>query len=182
MAAAAHDLPQGLVLVLGGAASGKSAHAEALVATCAPERLYIATAEAGDAEMQARIRRHQARRGQGWQLREVPVELAEALRAAPAGMPVLIDCLTLWLSNLMAAGEDPAARTAALIAAARAHDAPVVMVSNELGLGLVPESALGRAFREAHGRMNAAVAAAASRVDLVVAGIALRIKPRSEPA
>lgn len=178
----AHPAPiADLTLVLGGARSGKSAYAEALVeghldrhpGTAA---LYVATAEAGDAEMAERIRQHRSRRGARWRTVEAPLEVAQALAQGGAAAPVLLDCLTLWLANLMAAGRDPAGEAERLLAAARAHPAPVVLVSNEVGLGIVPENALARAFRDQAGRLNQRAAAAAARVVFVAAGLPLVMK------
>lgn len=164
-----------LTLILGGARSGKSAHAEALIG--ARGGLYVATAEAGDAEMAERIARHRLRRGPAWQTLEEPLELAAALgRAAGAGRPILVDCLTLWLSNVMAAGRDVEAETARLGAALASSAAPIVVVANEVGLGIVPDTPLGRAFRDHAGRLNQAVARRADRVVMVVAGLAIPLK------
>lgn len=172
--------------MLGGARSGKSAHAERLVESQPGPCHYLATAEAGDAEMAERIAAHRARRGGRWLTLEEPLELAEALaldgRAArratqaPAGA-VLVDCLTLWLSNLLAAGRDPAEEGRRLLEALPGLAAPVVFVSNEVGLGLVPMNALARRFRDEAGRLNQAVAAAADRVVFVAAGLPLVLKP-----
>lgn len=163
-----------VTLILGGARSGKSARALAL---CAPPRVFLATGEAGDAEMAARITRHRAERGADWDLVEVPLDLAPALDAAAApGRAVLIDCLTLWLSNLMHHGRDVGDATAGLVAALGRAPGTVVLVSNELGLGLAPMNALGRAFRDHQGRLNQAVAAAADRVEFVAAGLPLVLK------
>ncbi len=156
-------------LVLGGARSGKTGHALALAEAVGARRVYVATAEAGDAEMAERIARHRAERGAGWRTVEAPLELAAAL--GEAGDVVLVDCLTLWLSNLMLAGRDVEAATAGLLAALEGAAVPVVLVSNEVGMGLVPETPLGRAFRDAQGRLNQRVAAAVARVDFVVAGV-----------
>ena len=165
-----------LTLVLGGARSGKSRHAERLVEAAASCGIYIATAEPGDDEMVARIAAHRARRGAFWRTVEAPLLLAEAIAAARPDRPVLVDCLTLWLSNLMLAG----ARLDAEIATLRAalHDAagPVVLVANEVGLGLVPETPLGRCFRDAAGRLNQDIAALADRVVFVAAGLPLALK------
>ena len=167
-----------LTLVLGGARSGKSRHAETLVEAAADRALYLATAEPGDDEMCRRIAAHRARRGPRWTTREEPLDLAAALAAAARrGSPILVDCLTLWLSNLMHAGRDVAAETAALVALVPALEAPVVMVANEVGLGIVPENALAREFRDHAGRLNRAVAAAAERVVFVAAGLPLVLKP-----
>lgn len=163
------------ILVLGGARSGKSAYAEGLLAG-APA-LYLATGQARDAEMAERIRHHRQRRGPGWETVEEPLGLPAALaRHLRPGRPVLVDCLTLWISNLMEAGSDVEAATVDLCGALHAPVAPVVLVSNEVGLGLVPETPLGRAFRDHQGRVNQAVAAACRRVVFVAAGLPLILK------
>jgi len=169
-------------LILGGARSGKTNHAITLAASRAAARgervVYVATAQALDAEMQDRIARHRAERPTGWQTLEAPDRLAATLRAqAPAIL--LIDCLTLWLSNVTEAGADAAeaaARVADLLSAARARDGRTVLVTNEVGMGIVPAYASGRRFRDDAGTMNQALAAAADRVFLVVAGLELRLK------
>lgn len=165
-----------VTLVLGGARSGKSRHAEALAVARPGPRLYLATAEALDAEMAARIARHRAERAPGWETREAPLELVAALEAAPAGGVALVDCLTLWLSNLMLAGRDPEAETDRLVAALARPRGPWFLVANEVGMGIVPETPLGRAFRDAAGRLNQRVAATAATVILTVAGLPLRVK------
>lgn len=164
-----------ITLILGGARSGKSRLAEELAAARAGELLYIATAEAWDDEMRARIAEHRARRGGRWRTLEAPLDLAPAIAAAGAGV-VLVDCLTLWLSNLMHAERDVAAETNALLSALQAAKAPVLLVSNEVGLGIVPENALARAFRDHQGRLNQAVAAAADQVIFMAAGLPLVMK------
>lgn len=163
-------------LVLGGARSGKTRHGLACAEALGSARVYIATAEAGDAEMAARIARHRAERGAGWSTLEAPLELADALAAVDGADAVLVDCLTLWLSNLMLAGRDAEAAGARLLAALAAAAVPVVLVSNEVGLGLVPETPLGRRFRDAQGLLNQRVAAAVGCVDFVAAGLPLRLK------
>lgn len=166
-----------VTLVLGGARSGKSRHAETLVASAASAATYIATAEAGDAEMAARIAEHRARRSDFWRTVEEPLELAVAIAAyAAPDRPVLVDCLTLWLSNLLGAGRAVAHETEALSAALRGAAGPVVLVANEVGLGLVPDTPLGRVFRDGAGRLNQAVAAVADRVVFVAAGLPLVLK------
>ncbi|MDX2265787.1 MAG: bifunctional adenosylcobinamide kinase/adenosylcobinamide-phosphate guanylyltransferase [Hyphomicrobiales bacterium] len=162
-------------LVLGGARSGKTRRALALAAPFAV-RIYIATAEALDDEMAARIAAHQAEREAAWRTLEAPLDLADAIASAPAGACAVVDCLTLWLSNLMHAGRDVRAATHGLVAALSAGAADVVLVSNEVGLGLVPETRLGRAFRDEQGRLNQAVAAAADRVEFVAAGLPIALK------
>lgn len=165
-----------VTLVLGGARSGKSRYAETLVRE-AGGGVYLATAQALDGEMAARIARHRADRGQGWTTIEEPLELAAALeRGAQAGHPILVDCLTLWLSNLMGAGRAVEAETARLLTALKSLAVPVVFVSNEVGLGIVPDNALARAFRDEAGRLNQAVAAAANRVVFLAAGLPLVLK------
>jgi adenosylcobinamide kinase / adenosylcobinamide-phosphate guanylyltransferase len=166
-------------LVLGGARSGKSRYAESLIAALPPAFdppwVYIATAQAGDEEMAARIKAHRARRGPQWQTVEAPREIAEAVVLAQP-MPVLIDCLTLWLSNMMLAGADVDAEVARLERALQAAAAPVVLVSNEVGSGIVPDNALGRKFRDLQGALNQRIAARADRVVLMVAGLPLAVK------
>ena len=165
-----------VTLVLGGARSGKSAYAEALV-QAAGRGLYLATAEAGDAEMAERIRHHRRRRGESWVTIEEPLDLAGALKrhAAPE-RPILVDCLTLWLSNVMAAGRDPDDEALALAEGLSALSGPVVLVSNEVGLGLVPETPLGRAFRDHAGRLHQTIAREADRVVFIAAGLPLILK------
>ncbi len=166
-----------VTLVLGGARSGKSAHAETLAGDAPGDLVYIATGSPGDAEMAARIQQHRARRGERWRTVEEPLDLAGALaRDARPGTNVLVDCLTLWLANVMAAGRDPAAETAGLVGALAEAAGPVVVVANEVGLGIVPDNALARAFRDHAGRLNQAVAGVADRVVLVVAGLPLTLK------
>ena len=176
-------------LVLGGARSGKSTYAEKLAAGTlfggAPRpALYIATAEAGDVEMATRIMAHRARRGANWTTIEAPLALDEALLAnavaADAGQtrPILVDCLTLWLSNLMHAGRDLDEAADDLVHALEGLAAPVVFVSNEVGLGIVPETPLGRAFRDAQGRLNMRMAERADRVISMTAGLPLVLKDR----
>lgn len=159
-------------LVLGGARSGKSSLAERLVRGMGGRPTYIATATAGDEEMRARIAQHREQRGEGWHTVEEPLALADAIRATNG--PVLVDCLTLWLSNLMFAERDVAVETAGLLDALAAG--PVVLVSNEVGMGLVPDTPLGRRFRDAQGRLNQAVAAAVPRVLFVAAGLPIVLK------
>lgn len=173
---AVSSLPD-ITLVLGGARSGKSAHAERLIEAAAAGGVYLATAEPGDDEMAERIRRHRLRRGPAWTTVEEPIDVAGVLRAhAAPDRPVLVDCLTLWLSNVMATGSDVRSEREQLIGALAAAGGPVVLVSNEVGLGLVPETPLGRAFRDEAGWLNQAVATAAQRVILVAAGIPLTLK------
>lgn len=164
-----------LTLVLGGARSGKSRHAEGLITALPAPWTYIATAEAFDAEMARRIAEHCSRRGPGWHTVDAPRDLPAAIQAAPP-RPMLVDCLTLWLSNLMLAKADIAGATTALLTALDARRAPMVLVSNEVGSGIVPATPLGRRFRDAQGRLNQTIAAAADQAVLVVAGLPLRLK------
>ena len=167
----------GLVtLVLGGARSGKSRYAEWLIATYPPPWIYIATAEARDDEMAERIAAHRARRDAGWQTMEAPHELAGALEAAPAGGAVLVDCLTLWLSNLMDGPFDIEVQTARLQEVLAGRVGPTVLVSNEVGLGIVPDNALARRFRDLQGTLNQKLAAQAPRVVMMVAGLPVAVK------
>jgi adenosylcobinamide kinase / adenosylcobinamide-phosphate guanylyltransferase len=165
-----------LALVLGGARSGKSRHAEALVTALPAPWFYIATGEPRDNEMAARIAEHRARRGAEWQTVEAPRDLAAALAATPAGAAVLIDCLTLWLANVMLAGADVEAEMTRLERAVLERKGPIVLVANEVGLGIVPENALARRFRDTAGRLNQRLAAVADRVVLLVAGIPVKVK------
>ncbi len=164
-----------LTFILGGARSGKSAHAESLLRRLPPPWAYVATAQAFDDEMRARIAAHRARRESGWRTVEAPLDLPGALRQA-GDAPVLVDCLTLWLTNLMLGGHDRAVAQAALDAALDERAAPTVLVSNEVGLGIVPEHALARAFRDEAGRLHQRVAARADTVILMVAGLPLTVK------
>jgi adenosylcobinamide kinase / adenosylcobinamide-phosphate guanylyltransferase len=164
-----------LTLVLGGARSGKSRYAEGLIAAMPPPWTYVATAQAGDAEMAERIDAHRARRGAQWRTIEAPRDLAQALAACDT-TPVLVDCLTLWLSNLMLAQADIDAEVAQLERTLAAAGAPLVLVANEVGYGIVPDHPLGRRFRDLQGILNQRIAARADRVALVVAGLPLAVK------
>jgi adenosylcobinamide kinase/adenosylcobinamide-phosphate guanylyltransferase len=165
-----------VTLVLGGARSGKSLYAETLLDGHAV-KIYLATAEAGDAEMAARILEHQSRRGPEWQTVEEPLELAAWLAGhSDPALPVLVDCLTLWLSNILGGGRDAHGEIEALADALGSCPAPVVLVSNEVGQGIVPDNALARAYMDNAGRMNQAVAAAADRVVVMHAGLAHVLK------
>jgi adenosylcobinamide kinase / adenosylcobinamide-phosphate guanylyltransferase len=166
-----------LMLVLGGARSGKSRYAEQTIEAAAGGGLYLATARMGDAEMAARIAEHRRRRGPAWTTLEEPLEIAARIEAeARPDRPILVDCLTLWLSNLMLAGRDPDTETERLMAALATARGPVVMVANEVGLGIVPENALARAFRDHAGRLNQRVAAAAEHVVFLAAGLPMLLK------
>jgi adenosylcobinamide kinase/adenosylcobinamide-phosphate guanylyltransferase len=185
-AAAPSALPH-VTLVLGGARSGKSTYAEKLIdgtmAGGMPRpALIIATADRadvarhGDAEMAARIEAHRARRAAHWRTIEAPVDLPDALRREDAATPVLVDCLTLWLSNLLLHGCDVAAAGEALTAALAARRGTVALVANEVGQGVVPDNALARRFRDEAGWLNMRLARHAGRVVLMVAGLPLAVK------
>jgi adenosylcobinamide kinase / adenosylcobinamide-phosphate guanylyltransferase len=162
----------GTTLVLGGARSGKSAFAERLIG-----EMNLATATAGDDEMQARIAQHRKQRGEGWITIEEPLGLVDTLtRESTIGRVILVDCLTLWLSNLMMAERDPEVEAKRLVRFLDVSRYPIVFVSNEVGLGLVPETPIGRAFRDAQGRLNQILAAAVNNVVFVAAGLPLWLK------
>ena len=167
-----------VTLVLGGARSGKSRYAEALIEDSAEHALYLATAEPLDEEMRRRIALHRARRGPRWTTLEEPAEIAGVLRRAAGGRPILVECLTLWLSNLLARGRDIDAARADLLAATAACAAPIVFVANEVGLGIVPENALARAFRDHAGALNRELAAAAQHAVFIAAGLPLVLKDK----
>lgn len=163
-------------MVIGGARSGKSRFAEGLVTRSARPRLYIATAEAWDDEMRARIAQHRADRGPDWRTLEAPHDLPAALARALPEEAVLLDCATLWLTNRMLAEADLEAEVATLVAALAACPAPVVVVTNELGWSIVPENALARRFRDAQGRLNQRLAEAAGLAVAVIAGLPVALK------
>lgn len=167
-------------LILGGAASGKSALAErmttALAAKRGARRVYIATAQAYDDEMAAKVRRHRIQRGEDWTTWEVPLDVPEALNDLTAQDVLLLDCATLWITNLLLADRDVAAEEARLVAALKVAKAPVFIVSNEVGQGIVPDNALSRQFREAQGRLNQTLAAKVDHVVAVIAGLPLALK------
>jgi adenosylcobinamide kinase/adenosylcobinamide-phosphate guanylyltransferase len=167
--------------VVGGARSGKSGLAERLATGSGCPRRYIATAEAWDDEMRDRIARHRADRGAGWQTVEAPLDLTTALAGAGQGEVVLVDCATLWLTNHLLAEHDLEAETASLLGALAACSAPVIMVSNEVGWGIVPDNALARAFRDAQGRLNQRMAAQADLVLGVMAGLPMVLKGQMPP-
>lgn len=163
-------------LVLGGARSGKSRYAESVVRTQTGPWVYIATGRAWDAEMRDRIARHQQERGEGWLTVEEPLALAQALRDAGDG-PVLVDCLTLWLTNLLLEERNIPAATGEFLEALSARTGMTVLVGNEVGLGIVPDNALARRFRDEAGWLHQKIAALADRVVLTVAGIPMVAKP-----
>ena len=166
----------GLTLVIGGARSGKSRHAETLVGQYASPHAYIATAQAFDDEMRARIDEHRARRSADWQTIDAPFELVSALNGVPDHRAVLIDCLTLWLTNVMLAERDVDQESRQLADVLAKPRGPWFVVSNEVGLGIVPDNPLGRRFRDAAGRLNQMVAERASSVIFMVAGLPMKVK------
>jgi adenosylcobinamide kinase / adenosylcobinamide-phosphate guanylyltransferase len=164
-------------LVLGGARSGKSTFAERMIAESNLVHVYLATATADDGEMQDRIAHHRSRRGSDWTTVEEPLALIDILaQVSRPGRAVLVDCLTLWLSNLMLAGRDPDAEAKRLTQFLGVAANPIVLVSNEVGLGIVPETRLGREFRDAQGRLNQMVASSVPNVVFVAAGLPLWLK------
>lgn len=165
-----------LTLVIGGAASGKSTYAETLVVATGRPRVYIATAQSYDDEMEAKVSAHRAQRGPDWRTIEEPFDAASALRSAKATETALLDCATLWLSNHLLADHDIGAQSEYLLAALRECTAQVVVVSNEVGYGIVPENALSRQFRNAQGRLNRDIATQADLVVTVIAGLPLILK------
>jgi adenosylcobinamide kinase / adenosylcobinamide-phosphate guanylyltransferase len=167
-----------LTLVVGGARSGKSSFAEALVTASGRRRRYIATAEAWDDEMRERIALHQRDRTGGWTTVEAPLDLPSALATARPDEAVLIDCATLWLTNHLLADHDIPAQTESLVTALATCPAPIIIVSNETGWGIVPENALARRFRDEQGRLNQRLAHVAGLVVTVIAGLPLVLKGR----
>jgi adenosylcobinamide kinase / adenosylcobinamide-phosphate guanylyltransferase len=169
--------PNRVVLFLGGARSGKSRLAQARAEALAGELVYLATGEALDAEMTERIAKHRAERSARWRTVEVPLELPDAIRREGGrGRVLLVDCLTLWLSNLILGEHDVPAATNRLLESLSAAAGTVLLVSNEVGMGIVPENALARRFRDEAGRMNQTVASVAHEVLLVAAGLPIRLK------
>lgn len=174
------------LFVLGGARSGKSRHAQETAETIAAAEqsalVYIATAQALDGEMTDRIARHRADRDDRWRTLEAPLALPEALLAADAANTVLlVDCLTLWVSNLLLDDAPIAARTDALVGAIGRLEARIIIVSNEVGLGIVPDNALARRFRDAAGSLHQRIAAEVDSVDMVMAGLIQRWKSPPRP-
>lgn len=168
-------------LVLGGARSGKSAFAERLVTESGRNVVYVATATASDDEMAERIAHHRARRNPTWTTIEEPLALVDTLsRDTGRDRAVVVDCLTLWLFNLMEEGRDPEIESRRLARFLNVAASPIVMVSNEVGLGLVPETPLGRDFRDAQGRLNQIIAATVPNVVFIAAGLPLWLKCEPE--
>lgn len=167
---------ESLTFIIGGARSGKSRHAEELLTALPRPWTYIATAEAYDDEMRERIAMHRSRRGEGWLTVDAPFDLVGAIKALPAERPVLIDCLTLWLTNHMLANHDLEAECLRLTEVLAHPRGPWFVVSNEVGQGIVPDNALARRFRDEAGRLNQKIAAVADTVLLMVAGLPLKVK------
>jgi len=166
------------ILITGGARSGKSEWAERVTLELGTPAIYLATAEAFDAEMADRIARHRARRGAEWDTVNAPLDLVRALADSDAsGHPRLVDCITLWLSNMMLGGRDWEAEAAALTDLIPTLRAPVIFVTNEVGSGIVPENALARAFRDAAGLTNQRLAGVCDELWLCVSGHPLKVKP-----
>jgi adenosylcobinamide kinase / adenosylcobinamide-phosphate guanylyltransferase len=174
--AAGPEARMSIILITGGARSGKSRRAESRARAFPGQPVYIATAEALDGEMAERIERHRARRGNDWIEREVPLDLTQALVGTDGGGARLVDCLTLWLSNLFHSGRDWSQEVANFAETLTRQRSPVVMVTNEVGLGIVPDNALARAYRDAAGHMNQTIAGVADEVEIVVAGLPMKLK------
>lgn len=166
-----------MTLVLGGARSGKSTYAEGLIEAAPAPWLYLATAQAFDDEMRARIALHRERRSADWATRDAPIDLAEAVAAARG--PVLVDCLTLWMTNLILSEADIPRAVDGLLDACAGASGPLVLVGNEVGLGIVPDNALARRFRDEAGRLHQRLAAQAERVIFMVAGLPMTVKPQA---
>lgn len=166
-----------LTLVIGGARSGKSRQAEQIITALPGPWTYIATAQALDAEMRDRVRHHRADRAPGWVTIEEPVDLIGALRAADrVGLPILVDCLTLWLTNILLGGRDVTAACADLLTLLPLLQVPTVLVGNEVGLGIVPDNELSRRFRDHTGRLHQDIARIADRVLFMAAGLPMVLK------
>lgn len=175
------QVPIDHALILGGARSGKSRFAECLARSCSHSLVYVATGEAHDDEMAERIARHRADRGTDWHTVEVPINLSATIaNVSCADTVVLVDCLTLWLSNMMLADHDVVATTTDLLAVLAEAKGPVLMVANEVGLGIVPENALARRFRDEAGRMNQRFAAHVPHVAFISAGLPMWLKGKLE--
>lgn len=168
-----------LSFILGGAASGKSAYAESLFEAHDGARTYLATAQSFDSEMENKISRHKLMRGEGWETVERPIDIAPVFSKPAIGSAILFDCATLWLSNILLAELNLAKAQEELFLALKSCPAPVVIVSNEVGAGIVPADAISREFRDAQGRLNQAIAARADYAALVVAGLPITLKGKA---
>ena len=168
------------ILVTGGARSGKSSFAEKRIKQLGSSLVYIATSEIIDSEMEKRVAEHQARRGSEWQTLHAPLKLTEALFETDGKGPCLVDCLTIWLNNLIFHNEDTVVATKELIKVLEKRSDPVVLVTNEVGSGIVPENALARRFRDEAGRMNQIISQVADEVYVSISGIPLQIKPNQK--
>lgn len=169
-------MKQKTIFVLGGARSGKSRHAMAVAEEMSADPVLIATAVAVDEEMEQRIAHHRRERGPCWTTVEEPLDLAGAIAKQASGETVVVDCLTMWLSNLMHEGRECAGNVDKLLEAIRETPADLVLVSNEVGLGIVPDTPLGRRFRDEQGRLNQSIAKTADQVILLTAGLPLLLK------
>jgi adenosylcobinamide kinase/adenosylcobinamide-phosphate guanylyltransferase len=165
-----------LTFILGGAASGKSVFAEKLILNSGLNPVYLATARIFDDEVQTKVDAHIARRDSNWITLNAPRDIAQALKNSTTDQAILLDCATMWLTNVMLDGDDVDAAQSALLTALGTCKAPVVVVSNEVGQGIVPENALARRFREAQGRLNIALATHSECVIHVVAGLGNTLK------
>lgn len=169
------------VLILGGVRSGKSRYGESLAVKSGLNKVFIATAEAGDNEMSDRIAAHQRDRGTGWTTVEAPLTLSEAIGTRTANEAVVVDCLTLWLTNIVLAGHDVGAGISELAAAVSKAACPLTLISNEVGMGIVPATSLGRQFRDWQGFLNQRVARECDAVVFMAAGYPMMLKPSSMP-
>ena len=166
------------ILVTGGARSGKSSFAEKRTKQLGSSLIYIATSEVIDSEMKKRVEEHQARRGSEWQTLHAPINLTEALIETDGKGPCLVDCVTFWLNNLIFHDEDIDAATKELITVLNERSDPVVLVTNEVGSGIIPENALARRFCDEAGRLNQTISQIADEVYVSISGIPLQIKPK----
>ena len=169
-----------ITLVLGGASSGKSAWAESYVLEQGKKVGYLATAQAFDAEMKEKIVQHRGRRGDEWTTREEPLNIISCFDAFPAEQPILLDCATLWLSNLMLAEKNIASESSAFIDYLHNYTGKLVIVSNEVGLSVIPHTRIGRDFQKAQGQLNQQLASLADRVVFIVSGLPLPLKGKLE--
>ncbi len=165
-----------ITLILGGARSGKSLYAEQLALSGTGTKIYLATAQAHDAEMEKRIEIHKKRRSEGWETVEEPLDIAKIISGNQQPVTILVDCLTLWLSNLLHKEMDIPKEIDSLVDALKSTGANVILVSNEIGFGIVPENILAREFRDFAGLLHQMVAFTANEVVMVVAGIPVKIK------